>query len=108
MFSLTKKRKTLNFAQIFRKPPSGFFPSRFTICVQASMALQVSGTGFGLFHRRSGLRIRARASESVTTSRAEEEKVKLGGSDVKVTKLGIGAWAWGDTSYWNDSQWDGN
>lgn len=33
--------------------------------------------------------------------------VKLGGSDLKVTKLGIGAWSWGDTSYWNRSGWDG-
>ncbi|ONK74414.1 uncharacterized protein A4U43_C03F5970 [Asparagus officinalis] len=70
------------------------------------MALQVGGTSFGLFHRNSGLRIRAVASESATTSRGEENKVKLGGSEVKVTKLGIGAWAWGDTSYWNDFQWD--
>ena len=35
------------------------------------------------------------------------EKVKLGKSDVEVTQLGIGAWAWGDTTYWNDFQWDG-
>lgn len=71
------------------------------------MAVQVNGAGFGLFH--GGLRIRAVASESVTSSSkgVEEKKLlKLGGSCVKVTKLGIGAWAWGDTSYWNDSQWD--
>ncbi|KAK1303111.1 putative oxidoreductase [Acorus calamus] len=23
-----------------------------------------------------------------------------------VSKLGLGAWSWGDTSYWSDSQWD--
>lgn len=70
------------------------------------MALQVSGTGFGLSCGRRCLSVRAVASESVTTARSEENKVKLGGSDLMVTKLGIGAWAWGDTSYWNDSQWD--
>ncbi|KAL2938883.1 hypothetical protein RDABS01_022332 [Bienertia sinuspersici] len=35
-----------------------------------------------------------------------EGKVKLGGSDLEVTQLGIGAWSWGDTSYWNNFQWD--
>ncbi|CAM0905297.1 unnamed protein product [Alopecurus aequalis] len=33
-------------------------------------------------------------------------KAMLGGSGVAVTKLGIGAWSWGDTTYWNDFQWD--
>jgi aryl-alcohol dehydrogenase-like predicted oxidoreductase len=33
-------------------------------------------------------------------------KTVLGGSGVAVTKLGIGAWSWGDTTYWNDFQWD--
>lgn len=51
--------------------------------------------------------IRALASESSVTVKAEEDKVKLGGSDLKVTKLGIGAWSWGDTSYWNNFEWDG-
>lgn len=37
----------------------------------------------------------------------EQDKVKLGGSDLKVTKLGVGAWSWGDTSYWNNFEWDG-
>lgn len=36
-----------------------------------------------------------------------EGKVRLGESGVAVTKLGIGAWSWGDTTYWNDSEWDG-
>ncbi|KAF6147320.1 hypothetical protein GIB67_009803 [Kingdonia uniflora] len=36
----------------------------------------------------------------------KEDKVKLGGSDLKITKLGIGAWSWGDTSYWNNFEWD--
>lgn len=35
------------------------------------------------------------------------DKVKLGGSELKVTKLGIGAWSWGDTTYWNNFDWDG-
>lgn len=74
------------------------------------MALQVNGAGFSLLRWRRGgaLRTRAVASDSVATTREEVEKVKLGGSDLKVTKLGIGAWSWGDTSYWNDFQWDGN
>ncbi|XP_072958601.1 uncharacterized oxidoreductase At1g06690, chloroplastic [Typha angustifolia] len=71
------------------------------------MALQVSSASFSLFSSRRVLRTRAVAPESVsTTSRGEEEKVKLGGSDVKLTKLGIGAWSWGDTAYWNDFRWD--
>ncbi|XP_050943973.1 uncharacterized oxidoreductase At1g06690, chloroplastic-like isoform X1 [Cucumis melo] len=38
----------------------------------------------------------------------EEEKVKLGGSEVKVSRLGIGAWSWGDNIYWNNNsfEWD--
>lgn len=77
------------------------------------MALQVcicctNGVGLSHSHRGSGgFRIRAVASEDVIkTKPAEVEKVKLGASDIKVTKLGIGAWAWGDTTYWNDSGWD--
>lgn len=35
-----------------------------------------------------------------------EEKIKLGGSDLQVTRLGIGAWSWGDNSYWNNFEWD--
>jgi hypothetical protein len=33
--------------------------------------------------------------------------VALGGSGVAVTKVIIGAWSWGDTTYWNEFQWDG-
>ncbi|CAF2105570.1 hypothetical protein Bca4012_091897 [Brassica carinata] len=51
--------------------------------------------------------VRAVASgDSVAPAISEETKVKLGGSDLKVTKLGIGVWSWGDNSYWNDFQWD--
>lgn len=80
------------------------------------MALQVSSAGFPIVvHRRRGggggggaFGARAVSSESITTVKGgEEDKVKLGGSDVKVTRLGLGAWSWGDTSYWNDSGWDG-
>ncbi|XP_039131524.1 uncharacterized oxidoreductase At1g06690, chloroplastic [Dioscorea cayenensis subsp. rotundata] len=80
------------------------------------MALQVSSAGFPIVvHRRRGgggggcgaFGARAVSSESITTVKGgEEDKVKLGGSDVKVTRLGLGAWSWGDTSYWNDSGWD--
>ncbi|KAG9132202.1 hypothetical protein Leryth_017063 [Lithospermum erythrorhizon] len=46
------------------------------------------------------------SAASVSTKTEEDEKVKLGGSHLKVTKLGVGAWSWGDTSYWNNSGWD--
>lgn len=49
----------------------------------------------------------ASGDSSVAPAITEESKVKLGGSDLKVTKLGIGVWSWGDNSYWNDFQWDG-
>ncbi|EPS66561.1 hypothetical protein M569_08216, partial [Genlisea aurea] len=45
-------------------------------------------------------------SAAAVAAAEEENKVKLGGSESKVTKLGIGAWSWGDTTYWNDFQWD--
>ena len=50
---------------------------------------------------------RAVASGATTVVEEDEGKVRLGGSSVAVTKLGIGAWSWGDTTYWNDSEWDG-
>ncbi|KAI3991616.1 hypothetical protein MKX01_009658 [Papaver californicum] len=72
------------------------------------MALQVTGASFSVFrNNRTRKSIRAVASaESATIQTGGEDKVKLGGSDLKVTKLGIGAWSWGDTSYWNNFQWD--
>ncbi|XP_068655650.1 uncharacterized oxidoreductase At1g06690, chloroplastic-like [Aristolochia californica] len=72
------------------------------------MALIVGSASFSLFrHRRTPI-IRAITSEEVTSLNIGEDNIKLGGSDLKVSKLGIGAWAWGDTGYWNDSQWDDN
>ncbi|XP_058101779.1 uncharacterized oxidoreductase At1g06690, chloroplastic [Magnolia sinica] len=71
------------------------------------MALVVSSATFlSLSQQKRIQRIRAIASEDFATVKSEEEKLKLGGSDLKVTKLGIGAWSWGDTSYWNNFQWD--
>lgn len=52
-------------------------------------------------------RVRAVASEDYGTLTSQEEKVKLGASELKVSRLGIGAWAWGDNSYWNNFGWDG-
>lgn len=71
--------------------------------------MQVSGAScFCVFGRRRSVgTVRAVASEDFTTLKTTEEKVKLGGSDLKVTRLGIGAWSWGDTSYWNNFEWDG-
>ncbi|KAF2302234.1 hypothetical protein GH714_033828 [Hevea brasiliensis] len=67
-----------------------------------------SGACLSVFCQRKGIyRVRAVASESApAASKIEEEKVKLGGSDLRVTRLGIGAWSWGDNSYWNNFEWD--
>ncbi|CAL5091509.1 unnamed protein product [Urochloa decumbens] len=83
------------------------------------MALQVAGgAGCGLppllarggrgRRRRALFRPpRAVASGAAPAAAKEEDgKVSLGGSGVAVTKLGIGAWSWGDTTYWNEFQWD--
>ncbi|KAG7024693.1 putative oxidoreductase, chloroplastic, partial [Cucurbita argyrosperma subsp. argyrosperma] len=43
---------------------------------------------------------------AVVVAASAEEKVKLGGSELKVTRLGIGAWSWGDNIYWNSLDWD--
>ncbi|KAM0959182.1 hypothetical protein PS2_024189 [Malus domestica] len=50
------------------------------------MAMHVSNACFSALSERRVLRVRAVASENVTT---EDDKVKLGGSDLKVTRLGI-------------------
>lgn len=70
------------------------------------MAMHVSGACFSVFSGSRVGNIRAVASEDFATVKTAEDKVKLGGSDLKVTKLGVGAWSWGDTSYWNNFQWD--
>ncbi|CDP16053.1 unnamed protein product [Coffea canephora] len=75
------------------------------------MALHFISSSACLFSglsQRKALRVRAVASEDATAVKTvgEEDKVKLGGSDLKVTRLGIGAWSWGDTSYWNNFEWD--
>lgn len=63
------------------------------------------------FYLGSGMRsvhgVKVFASENLAVSKTEEDKVKLGGSDLKVSRLGLGAWSWGDTGYWNNSEWDG-
>ncbi|ERM99262.1 uncharacterized oxidoreductase At1g06690, chloroplastic isoform X2 [Amborella trichopoda] len=76
------------------------------------MALQLSNLGFCVFQRRGKKQLikASSATDNVATVSKEEEeregKVKVGGSELKVTKLGIGAWSWGDTSYWNNFEWD--
>uniref|UniRef100_A0A5B7BSQ2 NADP-dependent oxidoreductase domain-containing protein n=1 Tax=Davidia involucrata TaxID=16924 RepID=A0A5B7BSQ2_DAVIN len=70
------------------------------------MALHVSSAGFCAFSHRKVQKIRAVASEDFATLKRVEDKVKLGSSELKVTTLGIGAWSWGDTSYWNNFEWD--
>lgn len=75
------------------------------------MAMNVSSACFSVLSCKKPNRIRAVASEDFATTAAlktdTEDKLKLGGSELKVTRLGIGAWSWGDTSYWNNFQWDG-
>ena len=80
-----------------------------------AMAMQLSNACLfsALRQTREGERahrIRGVASQDLASlsTHVEEEKVSLGASDLKVTRLGIGAWSWGDTSYWNNFQWDGN
>ncbi|TYG63639.1 hypothetical protein ES288_D06G046300v1 [Gossypium darwinii] len=74
------------------------------------MAMNVSSACFSVLSCKKPNRIRAVASEDFATTAAlktdTEDKLKLGGSELKVTRLGIGAWSWGDTSYWNNFQWD--
>ncbi|KAI7735736.1 hypothetical protein M8C21_015393 [Ambrosia artemisiifolia] len=71
------------------------------------MALQLSSAcNLALSHRKTK-QVRAVASDDFVKVRSKEDNVvKLGGSDLKLTKLGIGAWSWGDTSYWNNFEWD--
>ncbi|PON35536.1 Aldo/keto reductase [Parasponia andersonii] len=59
-----------------------------------AMAMHVSSACFSALSHRKVHRIRAVASEDFATLKTEEEKVKLGASDLKITKLGIGAWSW--------------
>ncbi|NP_001354047.1 uncharacterized protein LOC100191774 [Zea mays] len=77
-------------------------------------ALQVSGGGLPLLFARRRRRAfrppQAVASDAAAaaegTAREDGGKVALGGSGVAVTKLGVGAWSWGDTTYWNEFRWD--
>ncbi|KAH1239379.1 putative oxidoreductase, chloroplastic [Glycine max] len=71
------------------------------------MALHISSGCFTVMCNSRVHRIRAVASEgSATLNTVVEEKVKLGGSDLKVSRVGIGAWSWGDTTYWNNFEWN--
>ncbi|CAL5201951.1 unnamed protein product [Lathyrus oleraceus] len=70
------------------------------------MALHINGGCFTIMGHSRIRRIRAVASEGSSTLKTVEDKVKLGGSDLKVTTIGIGAWSWGDTTYWNNNQWN--
>ncbi|KAF5731354.1 NAD(P)-linked oxidoreductase superfamily protein isoform 1 [Tripterygium wilfordii] len=72
------------------------------------MALHVSSSCFPVFSCQMRVsRVRAIASgDSAAVKPEEGNRVKLGGSELRVTRLGIGAWSWGDTSYWNDFDWD--
>ncbi|KAK4787922.1 hypothetical protein SAY86_011755 [Trapa natans] len=68
------------------------------------MALQLSSACYCI--GRSGHRRASVAKTTAALNEAQEEKIKLGGSDLKVTRLGIGARTWGDTSFWNHLEWD--
>ena len=81
--------------------------------MKPSTSLVTRKTGPG----RKTLRIqRAKASSDESSSSkvlGEEQELvtsksrKLGGSDVLVAPIGIGAWSWGDTLYWNEGLTDG-
>ncbi|XP_038899439.1 uncharacterized oxidoreductase At1g06690, chloroplastic-like isoform X2 [Benincasa hispida] len=69
------------------------------------------GCFFSINGRGGVSRVRRRAVAAANSEEYGklEEKVKLGGSEVKVSRLGIGAWSWGDNIYWNWNncfQWD--
>ncbi|XP_022885878.1 uncharacterized oxidoreductase At1g06690, chloroplastic isoform X1 [Olea europaea var. sylvestris] len=71
------------------------------------MALHLSSACFCTFGRNKISTVKAVASgQESTVVKTDEEKLKLGGSELKVSRLGIGAWSWGDTSYWNNFDWD--
>ncbi|GAB4842830.1 hypothetical protein Ancab_012807 [Ancistrocladus abbreviatus] len=80
-----------------------------------ALQLQISG-GCCVFSKRSSLRSKRKqkrmmmmrgATGSPSAVKTNEQKLKLGGSNLEVSRLGIGAWSWGDTSYWNDFERDG-
>ncbi|KAI3771728.1 hypothetical protein L6452_02895 [Arctium lappa] len=74
---------------------------------EEGMALQFSSACNLALTQKRVERISAVASNDFVKVKTDEDKVvKLGGSDLKLTKLGIGAWSWGDTSYWNNFEWD--
>ncbi|XP_038898042.1 uncharacterized oxidoreductase At1g06690, chloroplastic-like isoform X2 [Benincasa hispida] len=72
------------------------------------MAVHLSSVCLSIppMNRSRVYRVRAVASEDYGTLTSQEDKVKLGGSELKVSRLGIGAWAWGDNSYWNNFGWN--
>lgn len=70
------------------------------------MALHLSNACFSALSRSKVGAVRAVASDQGVKT-VEVEKVSLGGSAQQVTRIGIGAWSWGDTSYWNNFEWDG-
>ncbi|QCD79398.1 uncharacterized oxidoreductase At1g06690, chloroplastic isoform X3 [Vigna unguiculata] len=73
------------------------------------MALHISSGCFSVMCHSRVHRIRAAAAASEgssTLNSVVEEKVNLGNSDLKVTRLGIGAWSWGDRTFWNDLEWN--
>ncbi|KGN54951.1 uncharacterized oxidoreductase At1g06690, chloroplastic isoform X2 [Cucumis sativus] len=66
----------------------------------------VSSLSIPPLNRTGIFTVRALGSKDFGTLTSQEEKVKLGGSELKVSRLGIGAWSWGDNSYWNDFGWN--
>eukprot|EP01018_Ginkgo_biloba_P029515 Gb_22673 [translate_table: standard] len=73
------------------------------VCLQGIQQVRHGGNLLNTRRVEKKSLIRAAASDVVTE---EKQTVKLGASELEVTKLGIGAWSWGDTSFWNDFSWD--
>lgn len=69
------------------------------------MALHINSGCFTVMGHCRVQRVKAVASEG-SANVTVEDKLKLGGSDLKVSTIGIGAWSWGDTTYWNNFQWN--
>ncbi|CAM6085597.1 unnamed protein product [Calypogeia fissa] len=55
---------------------------------------------------REGKHANCRAQAVETPSQQEIETVPLGQTDLRVPKLGVGAWSWGDAFFWHEGGWD--
>lgn len=76
-----------------------------TVCTHSNFILKQRVNHIGNI-RPVGQKHVAKVGGGNELSTIEKETVRLGASELEVTKLGIGAWSWGDTTFWNDFSWD--